>query len=35
VEGRKIVELGKTGTTSEEAKEEFRKKGMTKVSGGQ
>jgi hypothetical protein len=26
---------GQTGTTSEEAKEEYRKKGMTKVSGGQ
>ncbi len=31
----KIVEPGQTGTNTEEAKEELRKKGMTKVSGDQ
>ena len=34
-EGQEIVEAGQTGTTSEEAEEEYRKKGMTKVSGDQ
>ena len=29
---QEIVEPGQTGTSTEEAKEEYRKKGMTKVS---
>ena len=32
---QKIVEPGQTGTNSEQAKEELRRKGMTKVSGDQ
>ena len=34
-QGQEIVEPGKTGTNTEEAKEEYRKKGMTKVSDDQ
>ena len=32
---QKIVEPGQTGTNTEQAKEELRRKGMTKVSGDQ
>ena len=32
---QQIVEPGQTGTTSEEAKEEYKRKGMTKVSDDQ
>ena len=32
---QEIVEPGQTGTSTEEAKEEYRKKGMTKVSDDQ
>ena len=34
-QGNEIVEPGQTGTSTEEAKEEYRKKGMTKVSDDQ